>query len=191
MRYSPALKRRIQTGAHPMAFDPRRTGAKEVEGAEFWKPERAGDAILGRVGAFATNRIGGDDARSVTLEAACVIPKEGAARGYHSARVGVNTSLGARLTEADAGKLVAVVYGGKKDTPAGKMRLFRVFALGPEDYAREVLDALGGEDGRQLLDMLRGSSSSSSSAPAAAPFGGQEQGGGDDASGDDDDDLPF
>lgn len=100
--------------------------------SEFWKPEKPGDTLIGKVERFGKNSLG-DNA---TLSPCVVWPIAGEPSGFGSMAVGLNSSLAKQLDETLRGKPIAIKYLGKKGTPQGAMRLYGVAVLPVEEWAR-------------------------------------------------------
>lgn len=112
------------------AFDPAEFGARSVPSIEFWKPDAAGETLAGFVQAFGEGRIGTDVTRHVIVAPAIIVRADGAsAQGYESMKVGLNSVLKSRITDAFIGRNIAIRYTGREQTPAGPMRVFEVYEM--------------------------------------------------------------
>lgn len=106
--------------------------AVRQEAAEFWKPERKGDALVGVVESFGENNMG----QHVTIAPVVLFPREGTPEGYGAISVGMNSSLRKRLGERQKGEPVAIHFAGLQKTPAGgnPMKLYEVHRLPASEW---------------------------------------------------------
>lgn len=113
---------------------PQGSEKREAVGAEYWKPAKPGDVLLGRVEKFTTNSMG----ETVTISPCIAWPVAGEPTAYKELAVGVNSSLSKRLSHDDAGTVVAIQFTGKQTTPKGAMRLYEVATVPEESFAENM-----------------------------------------------------
>lgn len=152
--------RSAQASESYKGFNPATLGASEVVPVEFWKPGAVRDTLIGRLEEIKENRVGSDVAHSALIRPAIVVTAGGDGQGYDSLRVGLNTVLKARITNANIGQYLAIMFTGTTPTPAGKMRTFKVFQLDAAKFAELVEqyapgltgDDAPGDDGAPVHD---------------------------------------
>lgn len=113
------------------------------EGGEFWKPQTKGEVILGRV---ADIHPGMYDDQVMSMSPVLLYPADGGpAKGYGSLNVGVNSWLDKLVDRSHIGKFIAIGYKGKRETKAGKQRVFAVYAI-PEARVKEAFKQADAEE---------------------------------------------
>lgn len=114
-------------------------GSRKIEPAEFWKPTKPGDTVIGKIARFGENTFAdGNKGRNITLEPVVVWPVAGEPGGFGSVAVGLNTSLQTQITDSLKDHPVVIKYLGSKRTPGGPtpMRMFGVAVLPQDEWAR-------------------------------------------------------
>ena len=101
---------------------PEGSKVREPVSIEFWKPALAGETVLGRVVSIAKSTFG----RYIELEPVLLWPKDGEPQGYASLKVPINSWLEKLIQDDVLKQPIAIVFAGKKPTPAGQMRTFKV-----------------------------------------------------------------
>ena len=123
---------------------------REKMDAEFWSPRDPGETVLGRIGDFSTRLFAEKERVSFQLTPVLVYPKEGEPVGYAELGVSLNSWLKKLVRAADRGKVVAIIYMGKKDTPAGKMFTYQVRDVAEATLAAQLAKLAPGLELAQL-----------------------------------------
>lgn len=114
-----------------------REGSKPVEPimSEFWKPEVAGEVLMGKLIRIKPTRFEKDNADfepAIIVGAGNVPPQV-----YGSMSVSINTWLAKLIRSQQVGKYIAIGYKGTETTPNGEMRTFAVYEISEQEY-REI-----------------------------------------------------
>ena len=108
-------------------------GAKKTAKAEYWKPKKKGETIMGIVSRFGDSHFG----RFVVLSPVILYPDTGEPSGFLSLAVGINSWLEKVVKGEHTGTPLAIRYVGPEKTPKGYMRTFEVFEISPADWQED------------------------------------------------------